>query len=111
MGKKRPRSSVQEKSSNVGSGGESNDELPPPVRQSEEEPEIKKVTISKYIINTIVYMFSLEIVKLNKYISLFPTTVKMDQQAKSFDIWMSWLSFSGSTLDGGSQNINATLKI
>jgi len=46
MGKKRPRSSVQEKSSNVGSGGESNDELPPPVRQSEEEPEIKK---SKWI--------------------------------------------------------------
>ena len=90
MGKKRPRSSVQEKSSNVGSGGESNDELPPPVRQSEEEPEIKKVTISKYIINTIVYLV---IAKLNKYISLFPTTVKMDQQAKSFDIWMSWLSF------------------
>ena len=93
MGKKRPRSSVQEKSSNVGSGGESNDELPPPVRQSEEEPEVKKVTISKYIINTIVYMFPLVIAKLNKYISLFPTTVKMDQQAKSFDIWMSWLSF------------------
>ena len=90
MGKKRPRSSVQEKSSNVGSGGESNDELPPPVRQSEEEPEVKKVTISKYIINTIVYLV---IAKLNKYISLFPTTVKMDQQAKSFDIWMSWLSF------------------
>lgn len=58
MGKKRPRSSVQEKSSNVGSGGESNDELPPPVRQSEEEPEVKKVTISKYIINTIVYFVS-----------------------------------------------------
>ena len=95
MGKKRPRSSVQEKSSNVGSGGESNDELPPPVRQSEEEPELKKVTISKYIINTIVYRNSnpLVIAKLNKYISLFPTTVKMDQQAKSFDIWMSWLSF------------------
>ena len=90
MGKKRPRSSVQEKSSNVGSGGESNDELPPPVRQSEEEPEVKKVPISKYIINTIVYLV---IAKLNKYTSLFPTTVKMDQQAKSFDIWMSWLSF------------------
>ena len=55
MGKKRPRSSVQEKGSNVGSGGESNEELLPPVRQSEEEPEVKKVAISKHIINTIVY--------------------------------------------------------
>ena len=55
MGKKRPRSSVQEKSSNVGSGGESNEELPPPVRQSEEEPELKKVTISKLIIIALIY--------------------------------------------------------
>lgn len=55
MGKKRPRSSVQEKSSNVGSGGESNEELPPPVRQSEEEPELKKVAISKLIIIALIY--------------------------------------------------------
>ena len=59
MGKKRPRSSVQEKSSNVGSGGESNEELPPPVRQSEEEPEVKKVAMSKHIIIAIVYMDSI----------------------------------------------------
>ena len=55
MGKKRPRSSVQEKSSNVGSGGESNEELPPPVRQSEEEPELKKVAISKHKIIALIY--------------------------------------------------------
>lgn len=90
MGKKRPRSSVQEKGSNVGSGGESNEELPPPVRQSEEEPEVKKVAISKHIINTIVFWL---LPQFNKYIFLFPTTVKVDQQAKSFDIWMPWLSF------------------
>ena len=55
MGKKRPRSSVREKSSNVGSGGESNEDLPPPVRQSEEEPELKKVAISKLIIIALIY--------------------------------------------------------
>ena len=95
MGKKRPRSSVQEKGSNVGSGGESNEELPAPVRQSEEEPEVKKVAISKHIINTIVYRdyFFWLLPQFNKYIFLFPTTVKVDQQAKSFDIWMPWLSF------------------
>ena len=59
MGKKRPRSSVQEKSSNVGSGGESNEELPPPVRQSEEEPELKKVAISKLIIIALIYRDSI----------------------------------------------------
>ena len=55
MGKKRPRSSVQKKSSNVGSGGVSNEELPPPVRQSEEEPELKKVAIRKLIIIALIY--------------------------------------------------------
>ena len=43
MGKKRNRSSSEQVKNHVATDKLTNEELPPPVRQSEEEPESKKV--------------------------------------------------------------------
>ena len=44
MGKKRPRSSSESKTDRRGSDGESEKERPAPVRHSEEDQEVKKVS-------------------------------------------------------------------